>query len=363
MDNTNEQRIISFCTGGRMLDRGLERVIPNLRTVAAVEIEAFCTFNLAKEVESPQKLVAPFPIWTDVKTFPSAAFHGKIHGVTGGYPCQPFSTAGKRKGNKDPRHLWPYFERHIKAIRPVWGFFENVAGHLSLGFPEVQASLQSLGYAVEAGIYSAAELGATQVRERLFILATTDPSGLWNDVAHHQGQRERRLPEQLGWRAKADTFQIGEDVANGQSTKRQRSRPTRNGRYGFANNGENVADCNSVRIWEQPGHWEQQQTELVSANDAYMAYPASNRGGQSQPNHPPRFFNQAGIKWPAPPGAPQHAWEAPRVAESGLGCTVDGYNFRADILRMLGNGVVESVAAHAFYDLLLKQAKNFNLIQ
>lgn len=385
MDNT-EQRIISFCTGGRMLDMGIERVIPNLRTVAAVEVEAFAAFNLAAAVE--KGVVAPFPVWSDIKTFPSAAFYGKIHGITGGYPCQPFSHAGKRKGKEDPRHLWPHFERHIGAIRPLWGFFENVEGHLSLGFDEVQDSLQRLGYTVEAGIYSAAEMGATQVRERLFILAATDIRELWHSVADHQGFGNRPISELVGWGASTELEQGGKEVGNAnnngqyrtsekQGEDRSHENQTGCGMYQPAGtnllsgyecqqkttNAQNLADhhCNGLRL--QQNAKQQQPPLLVGANDEALVNANGKRAVQPKRNRqkiPKLSFD--GIKWPAPPGAPQHEWEVPRVVKPGMGCTVDGYNFRADILRMLGNGVVEPVAAHAFYDLLLKQAKNFKLI-
>lgn len=85
--------------------------------------------------------------------------------------CQPFSVAGNRAGEDDPRHLWPFIRRHIEVIQPGWCFFENVAGHLTLGFDVVKRELEEMGYWVEAGIYTAEEVGAPHRRERLFILA------------------------------------------------------------------------------------------------------------------------------------------------------------------------------------------------
>jgi len=172
VDNTSEQRIISLCTGYGGIELGLELARVNVRTVAYVEVEAFAAANLVAKIEEGK--MAPAPVWTDVKTFPAQSFSGKVHGITGGYPCQPFSNAGQRKGTEDPRHLWPYIEQHIRTIRPVWCFFENVSGHLSLGFEEVLKSLRDMGYSVEAGLFTAAEVGANHIRERLFILAYTD---------------------------------------------------------------------------------------------------------------------------------------------------------------------------------------------
>ena len=169
MDFTEEQRIISFCTGYGGIEMGIKRVIPTIRTAVYVEIEAFAITNLVSKIEEGKLDAAP--IYTNLKTFPSKKFRNRIHGIIGGYPCQPFSNAGQRKGTADPRHLWPYLEKHIRSIRPLWCFFENVGGHLTLGFDEVYKSLRNLGYKVEAGLFTAAEVGCPHKRERLFILA------------------------------------------------------------------------------------------------------------------------------------------------------------------------------------------------
>lgn len=91
--------------------------------------------------------------------------------------CQPFSHAGKRGGADDPRHLWPHIIKHVNTLRPLLCFFENVDGHLSLGYREVRRDLEALGYRVEAEIVSAAETGATHRRKRLFIMAYSDGWG------------------------------------------------------------------------------------------------------------------------------------------------------------------------------------------
>lgn len=161
--------VLSLCTGMRGLESGIERAIGPIRTVAFVEIEAFVIENLVRQME--QGVLAPAPVWSDLKTFPAAAFHNKIHGITGGYPCQPFSVAGKRAGTDDPRHLWPHIRSIIDATRPVWCFFENVPGHLTIGYQQVRSDLQSLGYTVTEGLFSAQEVGAPHQRIRLFILA------------------------------------------------------------------------------------------------------------------------------------------------------------------------------------------------
>ena len=166
MDNT--QNIISFCTGYGGIELGLRRAGVDVRTVCNVEIEAFVQANLVAKIEEGRMDDAP--IYSDLKTFPARIFRGKIHGIIGGYPCQPFSSAGKRKGEKDPRHLWPYIREHVRAIRPVWCFFENVRGHTTMGLWRVLSDLEEDGYRTEFGLFSAEETGAPHQRIRCFIL-------------------------------------------------------------------------------------------------------------------------------------------------------------------------------------------------
>ena len=86
----------------------------------------------------------PAPIWTDLRTFPGGRFHGLVDIVAAGYPCQPFSLAGRRRGHSDPRHLWPVIREHIRAIVPGLVICENVLGHVSLGLRAVRASAEDL---------------------------------------------------------------------------------------------------------------------------------------------------------------------------------------------------------------------------
>ncbi len=117
------------------------------------------------------------PIWSDLKTFPYKDFHGLVDILIAGYPCQPFSAAGKRAGKDDPRHLWPWIADGIQLLRPRMCLFENVEGHISLGLSTVISDLEELGYKVAAGLFSAAECldasgrTAPHQRKRVFILA------------------------------------------------------------------------------------------------------------------------------------------------------------------------------------------------
>jgi len=146
------------------------------------------------------------PIWSDIKSFDFSKFSGRVDGIVGGYPCQPWSTANQdRLGEADPRNLWPYIEAGIEATRPVWCFFENVAAHLSMGFESpVGESLRRLGYEIACTLVTAESVGAPHKRERLFILAYSRALGdagskglqgrLLQRVAGTQGRQvERRV--------------------------------------------------------------------------------------------------------------------------------------------------------------------------
>ena len=96
---------------------------------------------------------------------------GRVDVLTGGYPCQPFSMAGARKGADDDRHMWPHVVDALAVVRPPLAVFENVRGHLSLGFDEVLADLHMLGYEARWVTLAVSDIGGCHRRQRLFILA------------------------------------------------------------------------------------------------------------------------------------------------------------------------------------------------
>ncbi len=167
---------IALCAGVGGLEAGLHIAEPGFRTVCYVEREVFPAATLVARMED--KAMDHAPIWSDVKTFDGKPWRGRVHIITGGYPCQPFSFAGKRKGAADPRHLWPDIKRIVAEVEPEWCLFENVEGHLTLGAEQVFNDLRSLGYTVKAGMFSARETGASQIRRRLFIVAHANKSPL-----------------------------------------------------------------------------------------------------------------------------------------------------------------------------------------
>jgi DNA (cytosine-5)-methyltransferase 1 len=182
VDITEELTHISLCAGYGGIDLGLKRVLPNLRTVAFSEIEAYAVANLVSKMEAG--LLDAAPIWTNLKTFPWKSFRGKVDLLSGGFPCQPFSAAGRRKGDEDPRHLFPYIKQGIQLLRPAIVFLENVEGIISSKLGEgwtdtegtpvllhVLRELERVDYKATAGIFSASEIGAPHQRKRVFIMA------------------------------------------------------------------------------------------------------------------------------------------------------------------------------------------------
>jgi DNA (cytosine-5)-methyltransferase 1 len=166
---------LSLCAGYGGIDLGLRAVLPDCRTIAYVEIEAFAAANLVAKVEAGE--LDPAPVHTDIRSFPFESFRGVVDILSGGFPCQPFSHAGKRDGVDDPRHLWPAIAGGIRACRPAVVFLENVEGIISSksdGYHSVLhhvlCDLEGMGYRTEAGIFSAEEVGAPHRRKRVFIL-------------------------------------------------------------------------------------------------------------------------------------------------------------------------------------------------
>lgn len=168
----DELRGISLCAGYGGLDLGLHIAEPNYRTVAFVERESHAAATLVARMDDAA--LGQAPVWDDLRSFDGRAWRGRVHLVSAGYPCQPFSYAGRRGGDADSRHLWPEVARIVADVDPEWVWCENVEGHLSLGYPDVAGDLRRMGYTPKAGLFTAREAGARHRRRRLFILAHAD---------------------------------------------------------------------------------------------------------------------------------------------------------------------------------------------
>ncbi|MCH1580207.1 MAG: DNA cytosine methyltransferase [Luminiphilus sp.] len=317
MDNTKKSpTIVAFCAGYGGIERGLDLAGVEHRVLTYVEIEAFACANLVAKMETNQ--LAPTPIWTDLKTFPAHLFRDRVDIITGGYPCQPFSAAGKRAGKDDPRHLWPHIRRHIETIRPVRCFFENVDGHISLGLREVIEDLESLGYATTWGVFSAAEVGAPHQRKRVYILADANCDFI------RQQSRGR------GWE-------------NGQSA----SFPRVDGETRF------VADTSSEGSqgsqWLGKARKEGISRGLTPECSDQLADTICSRSETGIPgSERPNQEGNAGITHNC--DSEQGGWQIGMrwAPEPRLGRVVDGCANRVDRIRLLGNGVVPATAAKAW---------------
>ena len=124
--------------------------------------------------------------------------------ITGGYPCQPFSVAGRKKGEEDPRHLWPEYFRLVKELRPTWVIGENVSGHIKLGLDTVIKDLESEDYSVRPFSISASSIGANHQRERIWIVAYSERNGLL--AAEKQRSFEKTISNQS--KGKNDTLNV-----------------------------------------------------------------------------------------------------------------------------------------------------------
>jgi len=372
VDNT--QNIISFCTGYGGLELGIRRAGVDVRTVVNVEIEAFVQANLVAKTEEGRMDNAP--IYSDLKTFPAREFRGKVHGLIGGYPCQPFSSAGKRQGEKDPRHLWPYILKHVRAIRPVWCFWENVSGHTSMGLWRVLSDLEEEGYRTTFGIFSAEEVGAPHQRKRVFILAklphasceglqrdelrgactsqvkgiqgTSESTAKLHQVRNgqlgnsaskrpHRGSEncEGEQSEVLGERLESD------ELANPTSRQPRQSQARNGGQDTSGGSEEELANSNCDEQTKERGD-DGEVLEVSQVEGQELS--ATLLGGES---------TQGATQWPARPGEEQYEWEEPRVTEtqSFMGGATHGTQHRVDRLRLLGNGVVPQTAELAWKTL------------
>jgi len=373
VDTTKTITHVSLCAGYGGIDLGLKRAIPNMRTIAFSEIEAYACSNLVAKME--KGFLDAAPIWTNLKTFPWSNFRGKVDILSGGYPCQPFSAAGKRLGKDDPRHLWPYIADGVRLMQPRLCFFENVEGHISLGLREVIEELESIGYQTTWGIFSASEVGATHRRKRMFILAHTKSCKPWKSSEWQGGQDTRGGSKEDVAHTNSGGFTSEQHTRGSTEENSRRESDTQS-------SNTNVAQPNSFGSETRFSGSHQKQKR-----DSRIAYNSCNQ-------------------WPSGPKEPQYDWEPPRVlgntsskgrtrghecgamaglekveslaesnvlrkqqgqckAESSVGGNTDGdsnrldyaelyqsVDNRTDELRLLGNGVVPATATLAFQTLL-----------
>lgn len=338
---------LALCAGAGGLELGLRLALGDTyRTVGYVEREAFAAACLVARMED--QTLDPAPVWDDLTTFDGRPWRGRVGLVSAGFPCQPASHAGQRLGTGDERWLWPHVARVVREVGPRLVFIENVPGLLSVNggraMREVLGDLAALGFDVEWTRLSAAGVGATQLRERLWLLAH-----------RHDG----RLPK-LRWEPEHD----------------RDARHDPDGPGGAA-----LARTNGGRGHLGPGapHHERFDVE-PSHRGGDLAHPAG--VGEREPHHPtgtvtrdhsrpdsgrrssgvadpestrpqgqglPRRAPQRGL-WPPRPDD-RDGWARTDGPQPSVRRMADGLAHRLDRLHTTGNGVVPLVAASAFVHL------------
>ena len=256
-------------------------------TVGMCEIDEYCRKVLDRHWPD-------VPKWRDVFDLTGEEIIetcGEIDLISGGFPCQPFSTTGKRKGCADERHLWPELLRIICEVRPRWFLGENVRGLLSIDsgrvFGRILRDLAENGYRAGWVCYGAGDVGAPHKRERVFIVAHTG----------NPGQQARGRQEPRG---------RGEFSGHGGHEKK-------------------LGDACQRRL--PPAGPEQQAAGITGAGSQGTEGTAQPSMGRVPDGIPAGLHGN----WPAGPGN-QHEWEPPRIAT--------GVKDRVARLKCLGNAVV-----------------------
>jgi len=190
-------KVLDLFSGIGGFSLGLERA--GMETVAFCEIEEYPCSILKKHWPD-------VPIFNDVKELHAKDLPGAVDLICGGYPCQPFSVAGKRRGEDDDRHLWPEIVRIIRELdattgKPYWCIFENVAGHVSLGLDTVLSDLENEGYTCWPFIIPACSVNAPHRRDRVWIVA-------YSGLRRREGriQRCRKDKSEMGERTSSSTL-------------------------------------------------------------------------------------------------------------------------------------------------------------
>jgi DNA (cytosine-5)-methyltransferase 1 len=188
--------------------------------IGYVEFNDYCQRVIAQRIADG--ILPNAPIFGDIRSFVSegyaAAYTGLVDVISGGFPCQPFSVAGKRAGADDARNMWPATIAAIRIIRPTFCFLENVPGLVSSGyFNTVIGDLTESGYDCRWRVLSAAEVGAPHKRDRLWIMGHSVSDGRHEgrhsdrqddrDFAHAAGQHPVKVADANGGRCKEHVAQ------------------------------------------------------------------------------------------------------------------------------------------------------------
>tara|TARA_Y100001963_G_scaffold160228_2_gene269233 strand:+ start:1630 stop:2688 length:1059 start_codon:yes stop_codon:yes gene_type:complete len=341
-------RTLSLCSGYGGLELGLELAGVPTSAACYVEREAYAAANLVSLME--KGFMGEAPVWSDLTTFDANPWRGAVDLVTAGFPCQPFSAAGKRKHTEDERWLWGDIDRILRELRPGVVFLENVPGLLVSGMGPVLGTLASLGFDAEWGVLRASDAGAPHRRARIFVLGVNPDAGRsllgrfmadpgcsgpeegerWGDLERTQEggvhQRQAHLGSTSDGVANADRWGLA--LKRGAKCNRKED-----GQDAFRDefDGCGTPMANASR-------------EGLQGREQQGAY----REGSGESPHGPA--SKLRSPWPPRPND-RERWELWRQAsgpEPGLCRGSDGLENSVDRLRLLGNGVVPQQAAYAF---------------
>jgi DNA (cytosine-5)-methyltransferase 1 len=277
--------------------------------IGYVEYDDYCQRVIAARIRDG--ILPNAPIFGDIRAFNrdgyAAAYQGLVDVITAGFPCQPFSVAGKRAAGNDERNMWPATIECVRMVRPRFAFLENVPGLLTTGyFERILCDLSESGYSVRWRCLSAIELGAPHKRDRLWI------------VAHAQGERARGIPVRSRRQDKTstDVDGMGANVAH---TDQER-------RHGWAG-----AQWTERR--PEPAHGSQHAGDMENSQ-CQPDRPQEERQEIDRQDAPRSTSGIGGSGW----------W----TTEPAVGRVADGVAHRVDRLRAIGNGQVPAVAATAW---------------
>jgi DNA (cytosine-5)-methyltransferase 1 len=186
--------LLSLCSGAAMLNEGVKaglELVSGRRvvTVGYCEREAYAAAILVARMEDA--CLDQAPIWDDLESFPCGLYRDRVDCLVAGFPCQPWSVAGKRKGREDDRWLWPFIAGIVRDVGPRLVVLENVPGLLVHdGLGAVLGDLAQMGFNAEWGVLSAAAVGAGHRRERVFVVADAEGRG-GRQAERGESERER----------------------------------------------------------------------------------------------------------------------------------------------------------------------------
>ena len=298
----------------------------------AAESAGFATVGQCEWADYPTKVLEKHwpdvPRWRDIRTLTGESFYEKtgrrtVTVISGGFPCQPFSVAGPRRGKEDDRYLWPEMLRVIQEIRPAWVVGENVAGIVSMALDQVLSDLETIGYSCQAFIIPACAVDAPHRRDRCSIVANCSDAGCWRT------RNSEILTDKAGKPPQSDADPHNQYVAdpNGKRSQRiEQHGPFEPGGKTSSKAaqqcGHTLADAGSGRLAGDDGRkYEDKPAERCAHGRNPDSYHA-----QAQPEIFQRSSAEPGRSgwWPAEPDVGRVAYGVP---------------YRVDRLRGLGNAV------------------------